>query len=167
MGGPKIDWRAGRADYANDKNVPPNGRLPDALQGASHLRDVFYRMGFNDREIVVLSGAHCLGRFFFFFFFLSRFPSFLASSSKTLYYYFFFFLGATPTEVDSGVPGLVPPFPSPMNTTANSWRTPGLSRSGMDLSNTKVNFVLFSFLLFYFVCYTLLFCRLNRNCFCI
>jgi len=25
--------------------------------GAAHLRDVFYRMGFDDREIVALSGA--------------------------------------------------------------------------------------------------------------
>ena len=29
---------------------------------ASHLRDIFYRMGFNDQEIVALSGAHALGR---------------------------------------------------------------------------------------------------------
>ena len=29
--------------------------------GAEHLRDVFNRMGFNDQEIVALSGAHCLG----------------------------------------------------------------------------------------------------------
>lgn len=29
---------------------------------AKGLRDVFYRMGFNDREIVALSGAHALGR---------------------------------------------------------------------------------------------------------
>ncbi len=27
-----------------------------------HIRDVFYRMGFNDREIVALCGAHALGR---------------------------------------------------------------------------------------------------------
>lgn len=25
------------------------------------VRDVFYRMGFNDQEIVILSGAHALG----------------------------------------------------------------------------------------------------------
>lgn len=37
-------------------------QLPDASQGAEHLREVFYRMGFNDREIVALSGAHTLGR---------------------------------------------------------------------------------------------------------
>jgi len=36
--------------------------LPDASQGAQHLRDIFYRMGFNDQEIVALSGAHTLGR---------------------------------------------------------------------------------------------------------
>jgi catalase (peroxidase I) len=42
--------------------VPPNGRLPDASKGAQHLRDVFGRMGFNDREIVALSGGHTLGR---------------------------------------------------------------------------------------------------------
>ena len=27
-----------------------------------HLRNVFYRMGFTDQEIVALSGAHTLGR---------------------------------------------------------------------------------------------------------
>jgi hypothetical protein len=42
--------------------VPPNGRLPDASQGAAHLREVFGRMGFSDREIVALSGGHTLGR---------------------------------------------------------------------------------------------------------
>lgn len=35
--------------------------LPDATQASDHLRDVFYRMGFNDQEIVALSGAHSLG----------------------------------------------------------------------------------------------------------
>jgi cytochrome c peroxidase len=29
---------------------------------AQHLRDIFYRMGFDDREIVALSGAHAIGR---------------------------------------------------------------------------------------------------------
>ena len=29
---------------------------------AQGLRDTFYKMGFNDREIVALSGAHALGR---------------------------------------------------------------------------------------------------------
>jgi len=30
--------------------------------GQDHLRNIFYRMGFNDQEIVALSGAHNLGR---------------------------------------------------------------------------------------------------------
>ena len=36
---------------------------PDkAKDAAQHLRNVFHRMGFTDQEIVVLSGAHTLGR---------------------------------------------------------------------------------------------------------
>ncbi|KAI2468642.1 heme peroxidase [Annulohypoxylon bovei var. microspora] len=64
MGGPAIPWRGGRSDFENEKDdrVPPRGRLPDGAQGADHLRHVFYRMGFRDREIVALSGAHNLGR---------------------------------------------------------------------------------------------------------
>ncbi|KAH8107887.1 heme peroxidase [Cristinia sonorae] len=61
MGGPKIPWRPGRIDgFATQ--ATPDGRLPDATQGADHLRNIFYRMGFNDQEIVALSGAHALGR---------------------------------------------------------------------------------------------------------
>lgn len=62
MGGPQIVWRPGRRDKQTDEDCPPNGRLPDATQGAQHLRDVFYRMGFTDRDVVALSGAHSLGR---------------------------------------------------------------------------------------------------------
>ncbi|KAI0315688.1 heme peroxidase [Amylostereum chailletii] len=61
MGGPKIPWRPGRIDGTAEK-ATPDGRLPDASQGQNHLRDIFYRMGFNDQEIVALSGAHALGR---------------------------------------------------------------------------------------------------------
>jgi len=62
-GGPKIDFNFGRTDAADNSSCPPNGRLPDASQGAEHLRQVFTtQMGFNDREIVALSGAHTLGR---------------------------------------------------------------------------------------------------------
>lgn len=61
-GGPKIPVGLGRTDETDPDKAPPNGRLPDASQGADHLRDVFYRMGFNDQEIVALSGAHTLGR---------------------------------------------------------------------------------------------------------
>jgi len=62
MGGPKIKWKPGRVDATSGDGCPPDGRLPDAAQGASHLRDVFYKMGFNDQEIVALVGAHCFGR---------------------------------------------------------------------------------------------------------
>jgi len=61
MAGPKIPWRPGRID-GFEHHVTPDGRLPDATQGADHLRNIFYRMGFNDQEIVALSGAHALGR---------------------------------------------------------------------------------------------------------
>ncbi|KAI1259450.1 peroxiredoxin [Xylariaceae sp. FL1019] len=65
MGGPVIPWRGGRTDFSHDdapKRIPPRGRLPDGALGAQHLRDIFGRMGFNDQEIVALSGAHNLGR---------------------------------------------------------------------------------------------------------
>ncbi|RYP81819.1 hypothetical protein DL770_005774 [Monosporascus sp. CRB-9-2] len=62
MGGPEVAWRGGRTDFTDDSHVPPSGRLPDGAQGADHLRLIFYRMGFDDREVVALSGAHNLGR---------------------------------------------------------------------------------------------------------
>ncbi|CAN1757860.1 L-ascorbate peroxidase 3 [Linum perenne] len=58
-GGPQIDFVPGRKVQENRKQ---NGRLPNPNQGSSHLREVFYRMGLSDRDIVVLSGAHTLGR---------------------------------------------------------------------------------------------------------
>ncbi|KAH6671236.1 mitochondrial putative cytochrome c peroxidase [Halenospora varia] len=61
MQGPAIPYRPGRLDK-DIAACTPDGRLPDASQGNKHLRDIFYRMGFNDQEIVALSGAHALGR---------------------------------------------------------------------------------------------------------
>ncbi|OJD33597.1 cytochrome c mitochondrial [Diplodia corticola] len=61
MQGPKIAWRPGRADR-DVSFCTPDGRLPDAAQGGDHLRAIFGRMGWDDREIVALSGAHALGR---------------------------------------------------------------------------------------------------------
>ncbi|KAL3525248.1 hypothetical protein ACH5RR_013620 [Cinchona calisaya] len=58
-GGPTIDFVPGRKDAIVS---PEEGRLPDAKQGASHLRDVFYRMGLSDQDIVALSGGHTLGK---------------------------------------------------------------------------------------------------------
>jgi len=73
MGGPKITFTPGRTDKASGKECPvwegkthKDGRLPGADAGspdktAAHLRYIFNRMGFDDREIVALSGAHGLG----------------------------------------------------------------------------------------------------------
>ncbi|KAG0366120.1 heme peroxidase, partial [Gamsiella multidivaricata] len=61
-GGPIIKWRSGRVD-GMEEDAAPDGRLPDgARPDPKHARDVFYRMGFNDQEIVALLGAHALGR---------------------------------------------------------------------------------------------------------
>lgn len=62
MGGPKVPHRFGRTDKSDGASCPAHGRLPDASQGAAHLREVFARMGFNDQEIVALSGGHTVGR---------------------------------------------------------------------------------------------------------
>jgi cytochrome c peroxidase len=62
LGGPHIEWKAGRTDAPSGKSCPPDGRLPDAARGADHIRAIFYRMGFNDRETVALIGCHVLGR---------------------------------------------------------------------------------------------------------
>lgn len=58
-GGPSIDFVPGRRDSSV---CPKEGRLPDAKQGSKHLRDIFYRMGLSDKDIVALSGAHTLGK---------------------------------------------------------------------------------------------------------
>jgi len=63
MGGPHLEFKPGRVDAVSEKLCPLNGRLPDASKGAQHIRDVFYRMGFNDQEIVALvGGGHAIGR---------------------------------------------------------------------------------------------------------
>ncbi|KAH0469761.1 hypothetical protein IEQ34_001319 [Dendrobium chrysotoxum] len=63
-GGPKIPMKYGRVDVIGPEQCPEEGKLPSAgpPSPADHLREVFYRMGFNDKEIVALSGAHTLGR---------------------------------------------------------------------------------------------------------
>ena len=64
-GGPKISMRYGRidGDAPADKEILP-GALPPWKEGgaAQHLRAVYGAMGFSDREMVALSGAHTLGR---------------------------------------------------------------------------------------------------------
>ncbi|KAL5222690.1 hypothetical protein ABZP36_027403 [Zizania latifolia] len=58
-GGPTVEFIPGRRDSSV---CPREGRLPDAKKGAPHLRDIFYRMGLTDKDIVALSGGHTLGR---------------------------------------------------------------------------------------------------------
>lgn len=58
-GGPTIDFVPGRRDSSV---CPREGRLPDAKKGPQHLRDIFYRMGLSDKDIVALSGGHTLGK---------------------------------------------------------------------------------------------------------
>lgn len=62
-GGPIIPMRYGRIDAPQHTFYKPSERFPlPSGSWVDHLRDVFYRMGFTDKEIVVLSGAHTLGR---------------------------------------------------------------------------------------------------------
>jgi cytochrome c peroxidase len=69
LGGPTIGWSSGRKDLP-EEFATPDGRLPAADSGppladksdADHLRAIFNRIGLNDQEIVILSGAHALGR---------------------------------------------------------------------------------------------------------
>lgn len=64
-GGPNIPLKFGRKDTENPEGCAPEGNLPaggapwpaPAKGPGDHLRHVFYRMGFNDQEIVALSGA--------------------------------------------------------------------------------------------------------------
>lgn len=65
--GPTIPWRSGREDMPSGESSPPDGRLPDADKGnpaktIEHIKAIFNRMGFSDRQMVALSGAHALGR---------------------------------------------------------------------------------------------------------
>ncbi|KAG0475878.1 hypothetical protein HPP92_012719 [Vanilla planifolia] len=58
-GGPTIEFVPGRRDSSAR---PKEGRLPDAKKCSQHPRDVFYRMGLTDKDIVALSGGHTLGK---------------------------------------------------------------------------------------------------------
>lgn len=79
-GGPVIDMKYGRVDVKDGSACPAptsrgtagNAGLPDAMppfgcgasDPATHLRNIFNRMGFDDEGIVALSGAHTIGRAF-------------------------------------------------------------------------------------------------------
>ena len=71
-GGPVIDMVYGRVDapehddsYIHATQLCPRWPYPEGAPSAQvHIRNVFYRMGFTNREIVALCGAHTLGRAF-------------------------------------------------------------------------------------------------------
>ncbi|CAD0052390.1 unnamed protein product [Aureobasidium pullulans] len=53
---------AGIQEMRSDVSYCTRRPSPDASKEQKHLRAIFNRMGFNDQEIVALSGAHALGR---------------------------------------------------------------------------------------------------------
>jgi len=63
MGGPTITTRYGRTDasHGGESVSSASGRLPEADKDASHLRSIFNPKGFDDKEMVALSGAHTVG----------------------------------------------------------------------------------------------------------
>lgn len=63
MGGPVIKTRFGRKDATSSKESVESqvGRLPDGDKGVDHLQEIFYPKGFDDKDIVALSGAHTVG----------------------------------------------------------------------------------------------------------
>jgi hypothetical protein len=153
MGGPEVPWRAGRKDLdqAQIKTLP-EGRLPNADMGCptasnSHVRDIFGRMGFNDRETVALLGAHSTGRchtegnlsywchFYVpspqFILFFSSFSSFSSSLLISL------------QRVVTGALGRMPNLLSPMNSSASCSKRNGRPRRltmvnpGRDLCNSR------------------------------
>ena len=64
MGGPKIPTKFGRTDAkdASESVESQVGRLPDGDKGIDHLREIFHPKGFDDKDIVALSGAHTVGK---------------------------------------------------------------------------------------------------------
>lgn len=56
MQGPAIPWRPGRVDRDVSFSTP-DGRLPDGSKHQDHVRAIFGRMGFDDRETVALLGG--------------------------------------------------------------------------------------------------------------
>ena len=55
-GGPSIEFRAGRADFADGAQCPPNGRLPEAEHGCGAAVDELGRLGRNSAANLFQSG---------------------------------------------------------------------------------------------------------------
>ena len=63
MGGPAVKTRFGRVDATSSAASVESqvGRLPDGDKGVDHLREIFHPKGFDDKDIVALSGTHTVG----------------------------------------------------------------------------------------------------------
>ena len=133
-GGPTIPFRVGRADMEDGSSSPPDGRLPDADKGSmvntsQHLRDIFYRMGFTDAEIVALRCA-----------LLRRRPPYRSRELLLLS----FAAELTPwgvairTVVAIGVPGRMPRTPFRTSTFVCWWKNAGRRSSLTTASPGKV-----------------------------
>jgi len=66
MGGPEIAWKPGRKDISLTpitKNIPSD-LVPDSFKPnqARSLRELYYGLGFSDKDIVCLGMAHALSR---------------------------------------------------------------------------------------------------------
>ncbi len=57
-----VAFSRSNAHLADGKNCPPDGRLPDASKGPQHIRDIFYRMGFNDQACTPSTMSHVRSR---------------------------------------------------------------------------------------------------------
>jgi len=62
LGGPQIEFQGGRVDATEPTVWVATERLFKTDWGPTGMRKVFHRMGFNDREIVVLMHGHTLGK---------------------------------------------------------------------------------------------------------
>ena len=64
MGGPDVPTNFGRKDASSSAESVESqvGRLPDGDKGIDHLREIFHPKGFDDKDIVALSGAHTVGK---------------------------------------------------------------------------------------------------------
>ena len=61
--GPAIEFTPGRVDATSGgDNCPPEERLPTWDESAESIREIFGRLGLNDRELVAIMGAHSVGR---------------------------------------------------------------------------------------------------------
>lgn len=63
LDGPVIGFTPGRTDATSGgENCPPEERLPTPDESSTGVREIFGRLGLDDREFVAIMGAHSVGR---------------------------------------------------------------------------------------------------------